>query len=122
MRRTQGFTLIELVIAVAILSIGAVAAFRSFDAAQRSVGGQVPRLLAAEVALNRAAELRLSGMAAGRALPSRVRQGTVDWTVAVAETTTAGGMVEAAITVSAPDTPGARVVVYVPAVVSGRRP
>lgn len=114
LRGARGFTLIELVVAVAILSIGAVAAYRSFDAAQRGVGGQVPRLLATEVALNRAAELRLSGLVAGRALPMQVRQGQTEWTVQVAETATTGGMVEAIITVSAPRLPGARMVVHVP--------
>lgn len=112
---TRGFTLIELVVAVAILAIGSLAAYRSFDAAQRGVGGQIPRLLAAEVALNRAAELRLSGMAAGRALPAVVRQGRIDWTVEVTENRTSGGLIEAAITVSARDRPGAHVVVHVPA-------
>jgi len=112
---TRGFTLIELVIAVAILAIGSVAAYRSFDAAQRGIGGQMPRLLATEVALNRAARLRLSGMAAGRGLPGRVRQGRVEWRVEVQEAATSGGLIEAAILVSAPDQPGARMVVYVPA-------
>ncbi|MCB1407836.1 MAG: prepilin-type N-terminal cleavage/methylation domain-containing protein [Rhodobacteraceae bacterium] len=111
----RGFTLIELVVAVAILSIGSLAAYRSFDAAQRGVGGQIPRLLAAEVALNRAAELRLSGMAEGRALPATVRQGRTDWTVAVTENRTSGGLIEAAIAVTAPGSPGARAVTYVPA-------
>lgn len=111
---TRGFTLIELVVAVIILSIGTLAAYRSFNAAQRGVGGQIPRLLAEEVALNRAAELRMSGMAQGRALPSRVQQGPTEWTVAVTETATTGGLVEAEIVVSAPDSAGARVVVYVP--------
>lgn len=113
--RPRGFTLIELVVAVAILSIGTIAAYRSFDAAQRGIGGQIPRLLAAEVALNRAAELRLGGMAAGRGLSPRVEQGNIVWTVAVTETTTASAMIEAEITVSAPDSPGARILVYVPA-------
>ena len=115
LRASRGFTLIELVVAVAILAIGSVAAYRSFDAAQRGIGGQVPRLLAAEVALNRAAELRLSGMTVGRRLPGQVTQGRTQWTVAVTEERTAGGMIEATILVSSQGNPGARMVVYVPA-------
>ncbi|MCB1396380.1 MAG: type II secretion system minor pseudopilin GspI [Rhodobacter sp.] len=111
---SHGFTLIELLVAVAILSIGTMAAYRSFDAAQRGIGGQLPRALAAEVALNRAAELRLSGMSAGRSLPAQVRMGRTDWRVEVAERSTAGGLIEAEIRVTAPDSPGARMVVYVP--------
>lgn len=113
MRLRRGFTLIELAVAVAILAIGSVAAYRTFGQAQRGIGGQVDRALAEEVALNRAAELRLSGMADGRGLPDRVTQGRIDWRVTVEESATSGGMVEATITVSAPDRPGARLVTVV---------
>jgi len=64
-RRDRRMTLIELVIAIAILSIGMIAAWRGYEQAQRGIGGQVGRILAQEVALNRAAELRLSGLTEG---------------------------------------------------------
>lgn len=113
-RKTAGFTLIELLVAVAILSIGAVAAFRSYNAAQRSIGGQWPRVVASEVAMNRAAELRLSGMLAGRSLPQEVQMGGFEWSVSVTERAAAGGLVAAQITVRASDQPGAQLEVYVP--------
>ena len=113
MTSPRGFTLIELAIAVAILAIGTMAAFRTFDAAQRGIGGQVARALAHEVALNRAAELRMIGMVAGRALPSTVTQGHTDWRVDVAEAVTDGGLVAVNIVVSAPGQPGARIVAFV---------
>lgn len=111
--RVRGFTLIELAVAVAILAIGTMAAYRSFDQAQRGIGGQLGRALAAEVALNRAAELRLGGMAAGRSLPDRVTEGGTGFRVAVDEAATEGGLVEATIRVTAEGGPGARLVVTV---------
>jgi general secretion pathway protein I len=111
----RGFTLIELLVAVAILSIGTIAAYRAFDQAQRGIGGQIGRALAAEVALNRAAELRLSGMESGRALPAEVRMGNAVWLVQVSETATAGGLVEAEILVRPrAGGGGARLVTHVP--------
>lgn len=114
MRSLKGFTLIELAVAVAILAIGTVAAYRSFDQAQRGIGGQLNRALAEEVALNRAADLRLAGMAQGRGFPEVETFAGVDWRIAVAEAETASGLIEATITVSAPSRPGARLVVVVP--------
>lgn len=108
----RGFTLIELAVAVAILALGSMAAWRSFDVAQRGIGGQVPRLLAAEVAMTRAAELRLLGLAEGRALPTIVRLGGTDWQIARSEAETAGGLVEVTLTISAPGQPGARRIVH----------
>lgn len=113
-RADRGVTLVELVVAVAILAIASVAAFRSFDAARDGIGGQLPRLFAQQVALNRAAELRLTGLEAGRDLPDTVQMGHIDWHVALTERGTSGALIETEIHVSATDQPGARFVVYVP--------
>ncbi|WP_370205445.1 prepilin-type N-terminal cleavage/methylation domain-containing protein [Pararhodobacter marinus] len=113
-RPARGFTLIELAVAVAILAIGTVAAYRVFDQAQRGIGGQLDRTLATEVALNRAAELRLQGMRAGRSLPGTEPMGGIGWAVNVTEAATVGGLIEATILVTADERPGARYVVVVP--------
>ena len=113
-RGEYGITLIELVVAILILSIGALAAFRVINTVQRGVGQQEARLLAQEVALNRAAELKLVGMHDGRSLPTVVEMGRFQWQVEVAEKTTEIGLVEATIVVRGKNIPGARLVAYVP--------
>lgn len=110
MRALRGFTLVELAVAVAILALAASATWRSFGAAQRGIGGQIARALAAEVALNRAAELRL-GLDRDAPLPARVTQGGLDWDVTTEERATAAGGRLVTVLVSAPSQPGARIVV-----------
>lgn len=110
----RGMTLVELVLAITILSIGMIAAWRSYEQAQRGIGGQVPRVLAQQVALNRAAELRLTGLPAGRALPGEVRMGQIVWQVSLSEAQTRAGAVQTEITVTAPGQPGARLTSFVP--------
>jgi len=111
----SGMTLVELVIAVVILSIGMVAAWRGYEQAQRGIGGQVGRVLAQQVALNRAAELRLSGLPEGRGLPTEVTMGATRWHVQLTEAETRAGLVATTITVTAPNLPGARLIAHIPA-------
>lgn len=108
----RGVTLIELAVAVVILALGSLVAMRSLDQARRTLGGQAARVLAQEVALNRAAELRLFGLDTGRDLPARVRQGPIDWDIDLATVATAGGRVAATIRVSAAGQAGAVMVVH----------
>lgn len=115
-RAPAGMTLIELAIAITILSIASLAAFRSFEQAGAQAQGVLARGLAHQVALNHAAELRATGLAEGRDLPDQVHMGPYDWTIRLDEAPTAGNLVEVAITVAAPDLPGARLVIYLAAV------
>ncbi|WP_209427902.1 hypothetical protein [Pararhodobacter sp. SW119] len=108
-----GISLIELVLAILILSLGALAAFRVSDTVQRGVGQQEARLLAQQVALNRVAELKLDGILRGRALPSLVEMGRLQWQVVVLENETEIGLVEATIVVTGQNLPGARLVAFV---------
>jgi general secretion pathway protein I len=109
----RGVTLIELVVAVAILALGAAAAWQTLDTVRRSIGGQANRALAQEVALTRAAELRLAGAGPG-ALPGQVRMGGIDWSVAVTTRATAGGLAETEVLVTAPGRRGSRLLVWLP--------
>lgn len=121
----RGVTLIELVVAVAILALGTTAAWRSLDAARRGVGAQATRALAQEVALNRAGDLRLADRTAP--LPDTERMGGLDWTVTQTMRPAEGGLIEIELSVTAPRRlpggapgtatggAGARLVVWLPA-------
>ncbi len=107
-----GISLIELVVAVLVLSIGVIAGFQSLGQSRRVIGQELPRVLAHNLALNRAEELQLLG--AGASLPGTLAAGGIAWQIAVDRAETEGGFVEATIRVSAPDQPGAVYVVYAP--------
>lgn len=115
-QRQRGITLLELVVAILVLSIGTIAAMRSLDQSGRVLGQETSRILAREVAANRAAELSVTGAAAGRDLPREVEMGGATWRVETAEAKTRAGLVEVTITVSAPDRPGALLTSFVPVV------
>jgi len=113
-RDQQGLTLLELVIAVAVLSLGAIATTRAMDQARLSLGGAMPRLLAQVAAQNRAEELRLLGVAGAGGLPAQVQMGPYPITVRVDSETTAGGLVQARIVARSPSGPGAVLLTFVP--------
>lgn len=110
-RAETGFTLMELVVAILVLSIGAIAATRASDQAQQALGGTQARVMARIVAQNRAEELRLFGSIA--ALPSTVQMGGQSFQVEVDQETTEAGLVQATIVVRSALGPGARLVAYV---------
>ena len=112
--KDAGISLIEIVVAVLVLSIGVIAGFKTLSQSQVVIGGEVPRILASTVALNRAAEFQLLGVGAAGTLPDEVVMGGIAWRVAVEQVPTEGGFVEATIRAFAPDQPGAVYVVYAP--------
>ncbi len=112
-RNQAGVTLLELVIAVFVLAIGTIAAMRAVGHAERNIGSEAARVFAAEVALNRAEELRLWGARDGRSLPQSVEYGPYHWQISVDEKETRAGFIEATVTARAEGQPGGRYVVIV---------
>ncbi|MCA0873487.1 type II secretion system protein GspI [Seohaeicola saemankumensis] len=118
-RTPPGLTLVELLVAVLVLSIAVVGTFRTLDVSGRQIGGESERLLARLVAANRAEELRLTLVAEPTPMLGQVRQGLYDFDVETGLETTAGGLGEATITVRGPGGSGAVLVTYLPAPAGG---
>lgn len=118
-RATRGLTLVELVVAVLVLSIAVVATFRSVDTSGRQIGAEAARLLARVVAENRAGELRLAALDGFGPLSDRVQIGPRGFTVRVSYRRTVGGLSEAIIAVQSDEGPGAVLVTYLPAAGGG---
>ncbi|GAW33309.1 hypothetical protein RA2_00345 [Roseovarius sp. A-2] len=108
---TRGVTLLELVIAVFVLAIGTIAALRSADHAGRALGGEAARVMAMQVALNRAEEYRLLGAREAVNLSRSVRYGPFDWTLEISEEATRAGFTEATILARTDGQPGSRIAV-----------
>lgn len=107
----RGLTLVELAVAIVILSIGTLAAIRSLDQARVQTAGAEARTLAQVAARNRAEELRLLGPDA--ALPEQVQIGGRTLRIDTDRTVTAGGLVRARIVAQAIDgAGGAQVIVF----------
>lgn len=110
----RGLTLIELAVAVLVLSIGSIAALRAADQSRLAIGGATDRLLAQIVARNRAEELRLLPPEERASLPSEVSMGGQTVSVATTTKTTAAGLEEATVTARAQRGGGAIFLIYLP--------
>ncbi|WP_150297508.1 prepilin-type N-terminal cleavage/methylation domain-containing protein [Salipiger aestuarii] len=110
-RGARGLTLLELVIAILVLSLGSLAALRATDQSRRAIGGEEPRLLARVAARNRAEELQLYG-SRGPALPGDVS--LMGQTIAIGTRTaaTTSGLLRATVTARAASGEGAMLTVY----------
>lgn len=108
----KGLTLLELVIAVAVLAIGSIAAIRASDQSRVAIGGEAPRLLARIAARNRAEELQLLGATAQ--LPDTVHMGGQHFHLSTEREATAGGLIKATVTARAESGEGAQLILYLP--------
>ncbi|WP_425099667.1 type IV pilus modification PilV family protein [Tropicibacter sp. S64] len=112
-RRDRGMTLIELAVAIFVLTIGSIAALRAADQSALVVGGEMPRLLARIAAMNRAEEMQLAAPYYGT-LPGSVQIGGTTVTYSTETERTEAGLTLATITARAASGEGASVVVYLP--------
>ena len=111
---TRGITLLELVVAVLVLAMATMAALRSTGHATRALGGETARVLALQVALNRAEEYRLFGARVAGGLPREVRYGRTVWGLDITREPTRAGHVLATIGARGDTGPGARIAVIAP--------
>jgi general secretion pathway protein I len=107
-----GLTLLELVIAIAILSLGTLATLNATGQARHTLGGAMPRLLAQLAAENHAEALRLP-IDSGAARASVVL-GPYSFRIETRHRTTAAGLARADITVTSSEGPGATLVSILP--------
>jgi len=114
LKHDAGISLIEMVVAVLVLSIGVTAGFQSLRAARHGIGQEMPRLVSQQVALNRAENLQMLGAGVAGSLPGSVEMGGVRWNVDVATEPTEGGFIEFRIRASADGQPGTLVTGYAP--------
>ena len=113
-RRTRGLTLLELVVAVLVLSLGSLAAIRATDQSRHAIGGLPSRVLAGIVARNRVQEVRIYGATSIGSLPSTVEMGGRNFEITEDSETTASGLVQVSVTARGPDGAGARLVAFLP--------
>ena len=113
-RATRGLTLLELVVAVLVLSVGSIAAIRATDQSRVAIGGLPSRVVSAIVARNRIQEARLYGPAELGSLPDEVQMGGRAYVVEHETETTAGGLVRLTVSARGPDGAGAQFVAFLP--------
>ncbi|MEO9496872.1 MAG: prepilin-type N-terminal cleavage/methylation domain-containing protein [Roseobacter sp.] len=111
LKSDSGLTLVELAVAVLILSIGSIAAIRAANQSRVVIGGSETRMFAQVAARNRAEELKFLGPRAN--LPSTVTVGQQRFELIQENLTTAGGFVRSNITAQGQGS-GALYVVFLP--------
>ncbi len=109
-KHDQGLSLLELVIAIFVLSLGSMAALRATDQARVAIGGAPERTLAQLAADNRIETLKLMG--SGAILPDRVMLAGQEFILVTVFETTLSGVLLANVTARGPNGAGAVVSAY----------
>jgi general secretion pathway protein I len=110
LRTDRGFTLVEVLVAVAVLSIALVASFQLITQQTRAAAGLNDRVIAHWVALNQLEERRL-GISVAGGQNSR-SMGGIDWDIEIRESAGPVDLTRIEIVVSSPGHAGALLVGY----------
>ncbi|MGY3670871.1 type II secretion system minor pseudopilin GspI (plasmid) [Marinovum sp. KMM 9989] len=111
-RGDRGFTLVEVLCAVAVLSIALVASFKLINQQTRASAGLTDRVLAHWVALNVLEERRLG--ITGTAFKDSRDMGGIAWQIDITDTAGPADLTRVAITVASEGHAGARLIGYLP--------
>jgi general secretion pathway protein I len=104
-KQDAGITLLELVLAIFILTLGSVAALRSVNTAGRGIVQEMDRILATQIALNTLEELQLIGPTLDVATTSKM--GGRNWSIETRRSTTQAGLTSIEVHVASESGPGA---------------
>lgn len=99
----KGLTLVELAVAVLVLSLGTIAAVRTMDHSGTSLTGQHTRFLAQIAARNQIERLRAGTEGRGGTSAHTATVGGVDFNVTTDRESTAGGLRKLTVRAAHPD-------------------
>ncbi|SDE37523.1 prepilin-type N-terminal cleavage/methylation domain-containing protein [Ruegeria marina] len=117
-RQERGLTLLELVVAILVLSVATLGTYRVMGDAGDQIGQERERMLAQIVAANQIRLLRLAIVTDAPEPAPRAQIGPYGFALETTTERTAGGLLQVTVTARADSGPGAHLVSYLPA--SGR--
>jgi len=106
----KGLTLVELAVAILVLSIFTLATMRSFDSVTKAATGLDARVLGRIALQNRAEELKLFGPNAN--LPAEVTIANQSIRLDTQKASTAGGLIETTLTARVDGQAGVQIILY----------
>lgn len=109
-RNERGLTLLELAVAVLVLSVGTMAALGAADQSRLAIGQAEARLLARIAAQNRVEELHLPGVV----LAPEVDMGRQRITLSTHSIATEGGLTQVTVSAQSAAGPGAVAISWLP--------
>ena len=112
--RQRGITLVEVLVAIAVLGIVLIGVFRALDHQSASTIALADRMFAHWAALNAMEEARLEEPAKGRETRGTTKLGRTTWTVTVRREPPSDGLARLMVTATAEGRPGAVLVGFLP--------